>query len=251
MNIPFSEFDIKAKVILPKLNDAILAYETGVHIGDGSLQLVDGGTHSVRYFGHAEDDWLFYSEVMPSIIKKLYNKKVAPTKRKDARTCTLSLCSKAIAHYKRDLVGLPVGSKEKLNGMPSFVKKKRTLLINCIRGIVDTDFSLFFYKKGGLYSHPAISCTMSNKHLVLDLESAIKGLGFVTSARYDVQRKRNGREHIEHVLTICGKDQLKKFVEIIGFWNPKHFSKFQIWSKTGQCIPKQSTEDRLLFISSF
>ena len=166
MSVSFSKFDVKMKVKLPKPTNVLLAYETGVHIGDGSLQIIKGKTHSVRFFGHAEDDWIFYSHVMPRIIKKIYNKEVRPTKRTDANTCILSVCSKAIATFKLNVVGLPNGNKNKLVEIPRLIKKKRKLLINCIRGIADSDFTLFFHKKNGKYMDPEISCTMANKYII-------------------------------------------------------------------------------------
>lgn len=251
MNIVFSDSDVKTNVKIPKLDDELLAYETGVHIGDGSLQIVEGGTHSVRYFGHAEDDWLFYSEVMPAIVKRLYHKEVKPTKRRDAKTCTLSVCSKAIATFKHRVVGLPNGNKNQMNGIPVTVKRKRKLLINCIRGIADTDFTLFFHKKNGRYIDPEISCTMSNKKVVQDIEKTLRDLGFSVSVRYNIGRERNGKRHTEHVLKICGGNQLRRWMKTIGFWNPKHKTKFKIWEKTGECLPKRTTEQRLMIISSF
>ena len=112
--IEFSKEDVRFNVTIPDLDEQLLAYETGVHIGDGSLQIIPKSTHSVRFFGHKEDDWVFYSKIMPSIIKKLYNKNVKPTTRTDAKTCTLSICSKAVACFKNKIIGLPVGDKNKL-----------------------------------------------------------------------------------------------------------------------------------------
>lgn len=250
MNIAFSPFDVKNGVTIPRMDNELLAYETGVHIGDGSLQIVEGGTHSVRYFGHSIDDWIFYSETVPSIVKQLYNKEVKPTKRTDANTCTLSICSRAVATFKSE-IGLPNGNKNKLSHIPPFVKENDRLLKSFLRGIADTDFSLFFYEKNGKYSHPAISCTMSNKPLVQDLEKSLAGLGFTVSTRYDVQRKRNFKEHSEHVLTVCGKGQLRNWMESIGFSNPKHRTKFDIWEEQGYCLPRMTTQERIALISSF
>lgn len=251
MNIPFSDYDLKTGVKLPKLDDELLAYETGVHVGDGSLQMVEGGTNSTRYFGDAVNDWLFYNQFMPKVVKKLYNKEVSPTKRTDAQTCTLSVCSKAIAHFKLSAVGLPKGNKNQMLGIPSIVKSDEALLINFLRGVADTDFSLFFHKKGGKYGDPEINCTMANKKIIKDLETAFKNLGFSLSMRYDVQRTRKGKTHTEHVLKICGGKQLNKWMEVIGFDNPKHKTKFVVWDKLGFCLPRQTTYQRLALISSF
>lgn len=175
--IEFSKEDIRANVKIPELSNKFLAYETGVHIGDGSLHITPKKTHSIRYFGHKEDDWVFYSEIMPKIIKELYNKDVKPTIRNDANTCTLNVCSKAVATFKQKVVGLPVGKKEQLK-LPEFVKDNKELLLSCIRGIADTDFSLHFHKDWkGNYSDPQISCTMSNRNLIEDLATNLKNLG--------------------------------------------------------------------------
>ena len=104
MNNKSSVFDRTHKVILPNLNSPLLAYETGIHIGDGSLQIVEKGTHSVRFFGHSEDDFLFFKDILPPIIEKLYNKKITPGVRSKGKTGYLSICSKKVALFKRDNV---------------------------------------------------------------------------------------------------------------------------------------------------
>ncbi len=147
----------------------------------------------------------------------MISKHIKPKVRNDAKTSTLSLCSRAIVNFKRHIIGLPNGSKSNLLGIPIFIKNDERLLINCIRGIADTDFSLFFYKKNGLYAHPAISCSLSNIHLVNDLELSLRSLGFIPSTRYNILRERKGNINTEHILTICGKKQLKGWMEIIGF----------------------------------
>lgn len=251
MNIVFSEFDLRTGVRVPQLDDELLAYETGVHIGDGSLQIIEGGTHSSRYFGHSEDDWIFYSEIMPRIVKKLYNKEVKPTKRKDAKTCTLSICSMAVTTFKQNIVGLPAGNKNKMLEIPKTIKKDEKNLSSLVRGIADTDFSLFFHKKNGRYMDPEISCTMSNKALIQDIQKILENLGFTISSNYDVERVRQGKEHLEHIIKVCGGNQLRNWMKIIGFDNPKHKTKFLIWEKNGFCLPRQTTQERLDLISSF
>lgn len=228
--VEFSREDLKQNVSIPNLADPLLAYETGVHIGDGSLQIIPNRTHSTRFFGHAEQDWQFFSEILPKIIKHLYNKDVKPTKRSDARTCTLSICSKGVATFKKNILGLPAGNKIQLKGLPSFVKEDKNLLIACIKGIADTDFCLYFHKdKRGPYSDPVINCTMSNKFLIQDLSICLEKLGFEVHSKFDIRRTRNGVEHFEHKLDIYGSAQLLKWMSVIGFNNPHYVNKFLSW----------------------
>lgn len=71
---------MKSGVKIPEQVNTLLAYETGVHLGDGSLQIIPRGTYSVRYYGNQEEDWIFVSEILPEIIKQLYNKEVSAKK---------------------------------------------------------------------------------------------------------------------------------------------------------------------------
>ncbi len=237
--IAFSQFDKKNKVKIPELNDELLAYETGVHLGDGSLQIIPGGTHLTRYYGNREEDWIFVSEILPRILKELFNKTVSANKYPDK--CCLSVCSKAVATFKHNVLGLPNGNKMQLQSLPSFVKKNKQLLTSCLRGLADTDFGLYFHNNG----YPGLICAMSNKGLINDIFVALQELGFTVKIRFDVERIRNGKVNIEHVIKLYGKKNLEKWVHIIGFWNPKHMTKYLVWKKLGFSKNKTTIQERI------
>ena len=217
--VQYSKFDWKIKVKIPSLDNKLLAYETGVHIGDGSLQIVKSGTHSVRFWGHGTKDWMFVSEILPSVIKELYNKDVVARKCNDSNKCVLAVCSKAIATFKKNILNLPVGKKEQLKALPEFVKKNKSLLISCLRGIADTDFSLYYQKDGT----PVITCTMSNRNLIVDIANELNILGFNVKVKLDIKRMKKDKEHFEHKINLYGKKNLEKWIKIIGFSNPAYF----------------------------
>lgn len=244
----YSKFDKRHNVKTPRLSSQLLAYETGVHIGDGSLQIIDKKTHSIRYFGHSDDDWLYFSRVLPEIIKRLYNKDVKPLKRKNTKKCVLSICSKKIALFKKS-IGLPVGNKIILKDLPDFIKKDKELLINCLRGIADTDFTLTFNKNHkSLHPYPEISCVMSNKDLIISLHKHLKEIGLHFNLKTDVKRIRKGNINIEHKITMYGKDNFLEWMDKIGFLNPKHITKFLVWRKFGFCPPHLTTKQRILIL---
>ena len=245
ITVTSSKHDQKIGIRIPELSDSLLAYETGVHIGDGSLHITKSKTHSVRYYGHGEDDWIFVPEILPQIIKQLYNKEVKAKKSKDSNKCVLNVCSKSIATFKRDIIGLSAGKKN-ISDLPDFIKSNKELLIKCIRGIADTDFSLYFTKDGkGRYSEPVILCVMDNKELIQNLAKYLQEFGFKVSVKTDVQRERNGKNLTEHRLTIYGKKNLEKWMNLIGFSNPKHLTKYHFWKKFGYCNPKTKTSERI------
>lgn len=221
MPVEFSSVDKARGVKLPGVNNKLLAYETGVHIGDGSLQIVPASTHSVRYWGHGENDWEFVSRILPVVIKKLYNKQVIARKCNDSNKCVLAVCSKAVATFKRDVLRLPVGKKEQLKGLPDFVKTNRQLLVNCLKGIADTDFTLYELNNG----LPAIECCMSNRGLIIDIHEQLLKLGFNVKLELDRKRIRNEKQHIEHRVRLFGKHNLKKWMKDIGFSNPAYLRK--------------------------
>lgn len=224
--IKFSENDKKIGVKIPNLNDPLLAYLVGVHLGDGSMQMVTNGTNSIRFFGHKEDDWNFFSEKLPMIIKKLFNKDVRPTMREDQNTCVLSICSKAVVTFLHNVLNIPAGNKKKIQGLPNFIKNDKNLLINCIRGIADTDFSITFQKDNrGKPKYPLISCTMANQNIIKDLSDCLNGFGFKVISQFNMKRFRNGKINIEHRIQIYGKEQLEKWMELIGFWNSCRINK--------------------------
>ena len=213
------------------------------------MHITKGRTHSVRFYGHGEDDWVFISEILPRIIKHLYNKEVKAKKSNDSNKCVLNVCSKVIATFKQSL-GLSVG-KKKLNDLPDFVKHDKILLINCIRGIADTDFSLYFKKnEKDKYVIPEISCAMDNKQLIQNIAEYLKNLGFKINLRLDVKRIRKEKELTEHHLIIHGRKNLEKWMSTIGFYNPKHLTKYEVWKMFGYCNPKTRTDERIKILSA-
>ena len=185
---------------------------------------------------------------MPKIIKKLYNKDVKAKQCKDSNKSVLNVCSKVIATFKQN-IGLSVGKKN-LKDLPEFIKQDNRLIINCIRGIADTDFSLYFTKnENGRYSEPAILCAMNNKKLIQNLAKYLENIGFKVSIKLNINRKRNGKNLIEHRIGIYGRKNLEKWMNLIGFSNPKHFTKYQMWKKFGYCEPKTRTYERIKNLS--
>lgn len=121
-----------------------LAYETGVHIGDGSMgryfdKFQNGFKTCIQYTGDAKNEFEFHNLILRPLLYKLYGiDKIVKLKRDNS--CIIVTRSKSLFLFKKSL-GLPVGKKIDVK-LPSFLKGD--LKLDFIRGLADTDFSLLF-----------------------------------------------------------------------------------------------------------
>lgn len=215
----------------------LLAYETGVHLGDGSLQ-IQGLVHRVVYCGDIENDYSFYGEILPKILKTLYNKAPVIYKRKGDNTIITILNSKEAIKRKVKL-GLPIGNKQRMKRIPPWIKDG--LVTHFLRGLADADFCLSFKKnRKGIYCEPRIEFFTNNKIIAEFALKSLRDLGFKVAFE---DTKKHGFK--EYRLRMYGKKMLNEWMKTIGFTNPKQLSKFLVFQKLGYCPIKLSTNERL------
>ena len=220
----------KKDLIMPQLS-ADLAEETGIHIGDGSMNLYrsSGKNHwGYVYSAHAEDD-KDYAKYVKSLMKKLYN--LDPQIRVKRTCMMLSYTRKNLVLFKRRK-GLPFGKKNNIT-IPKWIFKKKKYLMACIRGIVDTDGCVRFRKpyKGKLNNYPEIRLSNKSKQLIFQVAEILRNLGFKPSL-YEEKISKTKPNHI-WVLNLNGVNQLEKYLQIIRFSNPKHSNKINFWRTYG------------------
>lgn len=224
--------------------EELLAYETGLHLGDGSLQLdKKNKVYRVIYSGHSIDDRNFYEILVPKILKRLYKKEPCVYFRKNENTIVVHLNSKKTLERKINL-GLPVGNKLKLKEIPSWIKGN--LVNHFIRGLADADFTVSFKKnRKGVHNEPRIEFFTNNKILHKFTLKKLKQLGFRVSSEEAYQR-----EFRDYRIRMYGKEMLNKWMKEIGFFNRKHLSKIILFEKFGYCPPHLTTKERmrLLFL---
>lgn len=205
----------------------LLAYETGVHLGDGCLYINQKhGTYRIEFSGNSETDKEFYSKILPEILKKLYNKSPRIYKKKNENTILVVFNSKKIAEQKIRL-GLPVGNKLNLKEIPNWLREN--LIPHFIRGLGDTDFSVTFHKnKKGVHCEPRIELFTNNEVISDFLYASLKKLDFDPTLE-----KAHRRGFREFRLRLYGKAMLNNWMEKIGFVNPKHLNKIYTFRKFG------------------
>lgn len=221
----------------------LLAYEVGVHLGDGSLQFDKRNrVYRTIYCGDSRNDFDFYTKILPEILQKLYNKLPAIYKRKNENTIIANLNSKEIAQ-KKIQVGLPIGNKIKLEKVPDWLNKKE-LIPHFLRGLADTDFCVSFKKnRKGVHCEPRIELFTNNGVLVKFVFKSLTNLGFKVA--FENATNKGFREFR---IRMYGKKMLCNWIELIGFYNPKHLSKIMVYEKFGYCPIYLSTQERLNLI---
>ena len=121
-----------------------LAYETGVHIGDGNLYSKNR-THKITYSGNLLNEETYYLEILKPLVEEIYEIKPKIHRRTEQNTILLVLNSKDVADFKINTLNLPNGKKTHIT-IPEIIRKDPELLRECLKGIGDTDFSVSFKK---------------------------------------------------------------------------------------------------------
>jgi hypothetical protein len=235
--VEFSKRDKWLNVKVPGILTSKLAYETGIHIGDGSLPHFKSwpNIYRIYYSGNSVNDLSFFENVLKPLIKELYNKDVRVVKKRK-NECKIEFGSKAIFTFKSKVLGLPIGCKNKIK-IPSVILQDKKLTLNCLRGIADTDFSLVFLKKHkDVYYYPKIKGDSKSKLLIKQIEKIIKRyLNLTPLVQYDVKRydKRTRKISVINTIELNGKKCLKVWMKKVGFNNTYHLTKFLVWKRFG------------------
>lgn len=150
-------------------------------------------------------------------IKELFNISPKIYKKKG------SLAIDIVAHRKNlvefcNSIGLVIGNKLKQGlDIPQWIKDNKEYSIACVRGLVDTDGSVFAHKyktNGKEYSYKKVSFTSMSTSLLHSVLSILKEFGI----RSRIHKNRDIR--IESVADV------KKYFCIFNTSNPKHLKRY-------------------------
>ncbi len=218
------------ELIFPKKYSVDLAEETGIHIGDGFMNIyLHHNTIAYVYTCHAIDDFEF-SKYVETLMKKLYN--LRPSyKRIQKNTLYLSYTKKNLILFKKK-IGLPLGIKDNIK-IPKWIMDNKKFQVACIKGIFATDGYLQFQKKYRNYPYyPQLKITSKSEPLINQINTILNNLDIKATINYDKILINSHRPNRIWNVYIYGKKNLLRFVKLIGFSNPKHRKKYEKW-KTG------------------
>ena len=226
--ITFHRQDAQGKVISKRAHFSsmyeltrLLAYETGVHLGDGNLTCKkEWNLSRITYAGDRELDSEFYESILPGILRSLYGKEPRIYHPKNERTVLVVLNSKDVARFKMETLGLKSGSKKQLRSFPKILVQKYPA--DLLRGIADTDFCFYVNR-----NEPRITASFCSGVFASEISRIMKRLGI----KHQVRRLIRRGKYEEYQLSVCGKKQLSLWMRKVGFWNPKHLKKVHDYLK--------------------
>ena len=193
----------------------LLAYETGVHLGDGNLTCKkEWNLSRITYAGDRELDSEYYESILPGILRSLYGKEPRIYHPKNERTVLVVFNSKEVARFKMEKLGLPNGSKAQLRHFPKILVQKYPA--DLLRGIADADFCFYVNR-----NEPRITASFSSGVFASEISRIMARLGI----KHQVRRLIRRGKYEEYQLSVCGRRQLALWMRKVGFWNPKHAKK--------------------------
>jgi len=246
MKMDFSEITSNLKnkdcIKLPSKMTPKLAEDIGWQIGDGCL------TKKYRYkiAGDPIEEKMFYDKIVFPSKNKLFGIKHKPKMIGDG-SYGISMGSKTLVVFYNKVIGLPLAPKNNITIPQIILNSNRENKISCIRGIFDTDGTLYFRKKRKEINHyPSIQLESVSKTLIFDLMILLKEFG-LNCCIIHTKRKptKYGYNRESYRIFIEGKNKLDLWMNIIGFKNPKHLTKYKIWKMFGFCPSHTKIEDRI------
>lgn len=207
--------------------DENLAEFYGILIGDGCISKFkhQGKIHyAIRIDGNSLTDIQYYNNYLKSLIKRIINREIRVKFRKVGNCIFIMFEYKDFAIFLNSYVGFPFGKKGEVSINQEFMKNQQ-YLIATLRGLFDTDGCLYFTKNNSKNrSYPIIELSTHSKSLLNQLYWVLSKLQF-----------RVKISHFKDSVKLHGKDNLIKFMQLIGTNHPDKLSKFYYWKKFGHC----------------
>ena len=194
-----------------KLNNK-MAELVGAIIGDGCLY-----NKKYQYLlmlsGNIREDRKYYDNISRFLFKTI-NKK--PTIKIHQRALRLIIQNKTLFNFFYGYLGMRYdGNKTYKVKIPFLILKNLSFTKACLRGIVDTDGSVFTSDKPGSSDYPSIEITTVSKNLAFQIKNILKKLNYrVTLRWYD---PKNNVQVRTYKIGLNGWSMLRKWCKEIGF----------------------------------
>ena len=251
--IDFSNKDKSESVNLPGCLDENLAEFIGIVAGDGHLNCYsrnNSKSYSIVITCNLDEYKFYFNNIIQTKFNKLFNTHLNITYIKKKNYFNAYNYSKAIVNYINKNFSIPIGNKSSDVKIPNNIMESGKLVLSFIRGLADTDFSLGFKNKGNLHNYPVIKGSFKGKILVENLNQALTNFGFYTNICFSEGNfdKRFGKGYERHSIYLSGKNNLEKWISMIGFNNPRLMTKYLMWKKFGYCPPNTTIKERINFL---
>lgn len=187
-----------------------LAEFIGIMLGDGGMS-----QFQITVTLHLIDDFE-YSNFVKQQIMKLFGVMPSSYIRKDVNTISIALARKKTVRYLVSL-GLVIGNKVKQQiGIPEWILKNEKYSLACIRGLMDTDGSIYVhtYKVSDkVYRYKKLCFSSASERLRKDVQYILHRFGSAATCSGTNVR-------IDSIVDV------KRYMEMVGTHNPKHLKRY-------------------------
>lgn len=198
------------KIYLPKKSENLAEF-VGIMIGDGGItdyQL----TITLNKITDKK-----YTKFVYDLINELFKTKARKNYRQSV--VNLQISRKNLVTYCL-LLGLKKGNKIKQKvDIPDWIKVNDKFMIACLKGLLDTDGSVFMHKykvNKKRYSYTKMAFTTCSKPLLISIYQ------FLQKNKIKCRYSRNKDVRID------GQQDIERYFRLIGSHNPKHINKFKM-----------------------
>lgn len=190
-----------------------LAELVGIILGDGGIS-----ARQLTITLHRYDD-KEYGLFVIKLIKKLFGVTPAVYKNTNGLANNIVVSRTELINYCVKNLGLKIGNKVKQQvDIPKWIKNNKKFRIACVRGLVDTDGSIYNHRysvRGKKYSYKKISFTSLSKRLARSVYGILKENGLNPGAY------RNKDVRLE------SRDDVNMYFKVFNSHNPKHLNRYQ------------------------
>jgi intein/homing endonuclease len=187
----------------------------GVIMGDGNIYRKNR-KYRIGFTGNTETDRDYY-EYLKKLILKEWNKDAKIKIRSGGLRIVIN--SKEACNYLIDEIGMPYGEGkcEKIF-IPDFILCDWNLTRHLIRGLFDTDGTVFVARKPRVEKYPSIELTTTSRILAEQVKETLEKKGFRVAKIWKYKSKLGKR--MSYRVPLNGQDNLRKWIDEIGFSNP-------------------------------
>lgn len=208
------------KIIEPK-KDEKLAEFIGAILGDGNINYYKKGNkigvYQIKIAGDFKLDKDYHLNYLKPLGKKIFNLKIKEIHHAQNNERFLVIYSKQLIEFLMSLGLLPGDKIKNQTTIPSWIKENNNYLKTCIRGLFDTDGSIFKMSKRDS-NLLRIGFTNYNLTLILDVKNALENMGF----------KINFSKDKKHIY-LSRKADVERYLKEIGFSNSKHLCRLELF----------------------
>lgn len=226
----------------------------GWHTGDGCIS-INNRYSEYTLTGDITEERPFYEKVVVPTFNKLFKdyltKPVFLRQYKTAGVCGIYLFDKQFVRLLKSKLNLINGKKLNMR-VPNVIRtngQKRCFL----RGLYDTDGSIYFCKSNGktknesfyrsFHYKPKIKVATISKDFMEQVYWILRSLDF--SPRWGKPSKQKTNEEFMYSIVLDTVSDTRKWIEEIGFKNQKHLTKMRLWNKFGFCPPHTTLNQRM------